>query len=401
MYGIAPEPRHMDYPVHRRKQLAAALTGEGLDALLVTNPVNVSYLTGFSGESSYLIVGRDRTVLVSDARFAEQIEAECPGLEVYIRPPAVNVTQAAAETLQKLGHRAVGYENLHLTVGELESLQKLAPPVDWKGGRERVEQLRAVKDASEVAAIREAIAIAERAFEAFRALLRPDDCEKDLSDALETYVRRAGGRCTSFPSIVAVGERAALPHAPPTAKRVAEADFLLVDWGASGPFYKSDLTRVLATRNNPLFPRPFSRAGGAVKLADIYTIVLEAQAAALRALRPGVKGQDVDAAARAVIAEAGYGDYFGHGLGHGIGLQVHEAPALRPGSEVVLQAGMVVTVEPGIYLPGHGGVRIEDDVLVTPDGGEVLTSVAKEFSAVYCPLTPGPAIPEPSRAAVA
>jgi Xaa-Pro aminopeptidase len=251
-------------------------------------------------------------------------------------------------------------------VADLETLSGLAPVVSWKGEADRVEKLRAVKDASEVAQIREAIGIAERAFAMFRAMLRPDDREKDLSDNLEHFIRRAGGRCASFPSIVAVGERAALPHAPPTDRPVGDAGLLLVDWGASGRFYKSDLTRVLATRKiSPKFER-------------VYGVVLTAQARALGTIRPGVKARDVDAEARAVIDREGFGQFFGHGLGHGLGLQVHEAPALRQNSEAVLEAGMVVTVEPGIYLPGWGGVRIEDDVLVTPDGCEVLTAVAKD-----------------------
>jgi Xaa-Pro aminopeptidase len=357
----------MDYPAQRRQQLARCLADEGLDALLVSSPVNVTYLTGFSGESSYLILTRERPVLVSDARFTEQIAGECPGLEAHIRPPTQTLHQAVAEVLGGLGCRAVGFESGHLTVAEWETLRDLAKTVDWKGGRDRVERLRAVKDPSEVEQIREAIAIAERAFTVFRALLRPEDREKDLCDALDHYVRRAGGQGASFPPIVAVGERAALPHAPPTARAVGEADFVLVDWGASGRFYKSDLTRVLATRR--ISP----------KLEEVYRVVLTAQERAVRSIRPGVRADEVDAEARSVIAQAGFGDFFGHGLGHGLGLQVHEAPALRPNSEVVLQPGMVMTVEPGIYLPGWGGVRIEDDVLVTPDGCEVLTTVAKDL----------------------
>src|SRR5262249_5496808 len=240
------------------------------------------------------ILGRQRTVLVSDARFTEQIAAECPGLEVHIRPPAQSLPQAVAEVLGQLGFTTLGFESTYMTVAELETLRELAPALSWKGGRDRVERLRMIKDPSEVAAIREAIGIAERAFTVFRALLRPEDSEKDLSDALEAYVRRAGGRCTSFPSIVAVGGRAALPHAPPSRKTVGEADFVLVDWGASGRFYKSDLTRVLVTRNNSAFPRSSQRPqqeAGAVnaKFEDVYTVVLQAQERALSRLRPGAK----------------------------------------------------------------------------------------------------------------
>jgi Xaa-Pro aminopeptidase len=356
----------MDQVARRRRRLSRVLREEGLDALLISNPVNVTYLTGFSGDSSYLILGRNRSLLVSDARFTTQIAEECPGLEAHIRSVSQTVQQAATEVLDRLGCHAVGFESGHLTVADLETLSELAPAIAWKGDKDRVESLRVRKDASEIAQIREAIGIAERAFGMFCAMLRPEDCEKESCDNLEMYIRRAGGQCASFPSIVAVGERAALPHAPPTRRCVSEAGLLLVDWGASSAFYKSDLTRVLATRR--ISP----------KLEKVYAVVLKAQEHALRAIRPGVKASDIDAEARSVIARAGFGQFFGHGLGHGIGLQVHEAPMLRQNSAAVLEEGMVVTVEPGVYLPGWGGVRIEDDILVTPDGCEVLTHVPKD-----------------------
>jgi Xaa-Pro aminopeptidase len=370
----------MDQFPHRRERLTRVLADEGLDLLVISNPVNVSYLTNFSGEASYLLLGRDRALLVSDGRFTEQIMEECPGLDTHIRPPAQPIQDAAAEIIAKLGVRAAGFESGHLAVSDFETLKSALPAVDLKGGRDRVEKMRAVKDDSEIAEVREAIRFAERAFEMFRAMLQMEDCEKDLADALEMYVRRAGGRSTSFPSIVAVGPRAALPHAPPTRHQVGEAQLLLVDWGASGRFYNSDLTRVLVPRNNSRF----STAGRDLepKLLEVYEVVLRAQQAAIDALRPSVKSGAVDAAARRVIADAGYGDYFTHSTGHGIGLQVHEAPMLRAKTETVLLAGMVVTVEPGIYLPQWGGVRIEDDVLITPDGRQVLTHVPRELSAM-------------------
>jgi Xaa-Pro aminopeptidase len=371
----------MDYPAQRRRRLAESLPREGIDALLVSSPVNVTYLTGFTGESSHLILTGDRALLVSDARFTEQIAAECPGLDVAIRPPAQSLYHAVADALGKLGLRSLGFESSHLTVAEHEMLRDLAKTIDWKPQRDRVEQLRVVKDESEVVAICESIDVAERAFVAFRALLRPQDCEKDLCDAMEGFVRRCGGRGTSFPTIVAVGERAALPHAPPTEKRVGESALLLVDWGASGVLYKSDLTRVLVARNHAAFSGPARGDWGQTSLAHVYAVVLRAQQRAIEAVRPGVKGHEVDAVARQVIADAGFDGYFGHGLGHGIGLQIHEAPAVRPKSETVLQPGMVITIEPGIYLPGWGGIRIEDDVLVTPDGRQVLTSLPRELEA--------------------
>jgi Xaa-Pro aminopeptidase len=361
----------MNHPLRRRSKLAACLRKEGLDALLITNPHNVTYLTDFSGESSHLILTRERSLLVSDFRFTEQIKEECPGLEAKIRPTTQTLHAAVGETLTKLGCHTVGFESSALTVADLETLREQAPAVDWKPGKDRVEALRAIKDASELAQLREAVGIAERAFAMFRAMLRPTDTEKELSDALEMYVRRAGGTASSFPAIVAVDERAALPHAPPTERTLAESELLLVDWGASGRFYKSDLTRVLPTRKVT------------ARLEKIHGIVLKAQQKAIRAIRPGIEGKAVDAEARGHIEHEGYGKYFGHGLGHGLGLQVHEAPMVRPNVDVILQPGMVVTVEPGIYLPGWGGVRIEDDVLVTPDGCEVLTSVPRDLVALW------------------
>jgi Xaa-Pro aminopeptidase len=263
-----------------------------------------------------------------------------------------------------------------------EKLRELTPTLSWKGAPDRVEQLRAIKDADEIAQIRIAIDLAQRAFAMFRAMLRLDDTEKELADALEMDVRRVGAAGTSFPPIVAVGERSALPHAPPSSKRVRESPLLLVDWGASGPFlggwapsapYKSDLTRVLLTHNN-------GRCDP--KLEEVAGVVLRAQQSAIEALRPGIAARAVDETARNVIAQAGYGQFFTHGLGHGIGLEIHEAPFFKAGNETILQPGMVVTVEPGIYLPGWGGVRIEDDVLVTPDGCEVLTSLSRELELV-------------------
>jgi Xaa-Pro aminopeptidase len=370
---------YMDAFARRREQLARSLSEEGLDACLISSPINVSYLTGFSGDSSYLIVRPDRALLVSDARFTEQLAEECPGLETYIRPPTQRPLSAVAATLERLGQRTVGFESAALTVAEFDSLRDLAPALDWKGGSDRVERLRVIKDDDELRQIREAIVIAERAYTALVAMLDPDDTERGLCDAMEGYLRKAGGKGSSFSPIIAAGPRAALPHAPPTTQKIGGGEVLLVDWGAAGRFYKSDLTRVLDTRRNGAILR------GGSRIEEVHALVARAHQEALRQIRPGVKAHDVDAAARRVIADAGHGGHFGHGLGHGIGLQVHEAPAIRPNSETVLQAGMVFTVEPGVYLPGWGGVRLEDDVLVTPDGCEVLTHLPRDL----CPAFAG------------
>jgi Xaa-Pro aminopeptidase len=372
----------MDYPARRRQKLASLLAKDGVEAYLVHQSVNVSYLTGFTGDSSWLVVTRDRSLLVSDARYSQQIAEECQKLEAVIRPPSRPIAEAVIQELKSLGVHSVAIESSQMSVADMESLRELLPVVEWKPIRDRVESLRVIKDESEIAAIRQAIHFAQRGFEAFRAQLRLEDTEKDLADAMETYVRRAGADKTSFPTIVAVGERAALPHARPTARRVHENSFVLVDWGASGPLYKSDLTRMLVPRTNSAF----SGQSGDAKLEAVHGLVLKAQQKALSMIRPGVKGHDVDLAVRTLFTEAGYGENFGHGLGHGLGLQVHEAPSLRPNSTVELQPGMVVTVEPGIYLPGWGGVRLEDDVLVTPDGCEILTSLPKGLAESICSI---------------
>ncbi len=365
----------MDHTAARRERLARQLSDDGVDAFLISNPVNVTYLTGFTGDSSTVVLSRDRVVLVSDPRYVGQIADECPGLETHIRKPTTRIAEASVDVLTKLGCRSVGFESAVVTVAEFEYLKEVGPAVAWKAA-DHVEKLRMVKDDDELARIRAAIAVAERAFTALIALLRPEDTEIELSDALEANVRRAGGEGTAFPSIVAVGERAALPHCPPTDKRVSASGLLLVDWGASVRGYKSDLTRVLATRTKSSFAQSDADAA---RLEDIHRIVRAAQEAAIRTARPGVEAKVVDAAARGAIADAGYGDYFNHGLGHGIGLQIHEAPWFRANSTDVLAEGMVFTVEPGIYLPGWGGVRIEDDVRVTADGCEVLTSTPREL----------------------
>jgi Xaa-Pro aminopeptidase len=355
-----------DRTATRREKLARTLRADKVDAYLVSNPTNVRYLTGFTGEASVLLLTRGRALIVSDGRFTTQLAEECPEVEAHIRPVGQSLVEAVAACVGGLGLRDVGFEAASMSVAECEALREKLASTALTGVVGRVERLREVKDREEVAAIREAIGYAERAFGMLRNGLRLDESEKDVADALESYLRRCGASAASFPPIVAVGPRSALPHARPTADaRVGQADFVLIDWGATGRPYKSDLTRVLVTgKVTPKFEK-------------IYRTVLSAQERGIAAVRPGVAGQVVDAEARSVIEEAGFGRFFGHGLGHGLGMDIHESPRLRSGSDDVLRPGMVVTVEPGVYLPDWGGVRIEDDVLVTPDGCEVLTRLPR------------------------
>jgi Xaa-Pro aminopeptidase len=362
----------MDHILKRRDDLRQGLRNDDLDALLVSSPTNVSYLTGFTGDSSVLIVGRERDLVLSDGRFTTQLEQECPGLEVSIRRTNQTMNQAIVQAAGSLGLRRLGFEAAVLSVAEYELIRGSLPAVTLVTTSERVEALRQIKDEGEIAAVREAIDMAERAFTLVRAQLREGTTEKDVADQLEAALRRCGATASSFPPIVAVGVRAALPHARPTeTTRIGDDQFVLFDWGATGRPYKSDLTRVVVTgKVTPEFE-------------TIYRTVLAAQERGIAAIRPGVRAHDVDAEARSVIEQAGFGRFFEHGLGHGLGMDIHEAPRLRKESDNILQPGMIVTVEPGIYLPGWGGIRIEDDVLVTSEGCEVLTHLPKSLDSVH------------------
>ena len=371
----------MNYFPQRRNQLLREMKKDALEVVLVTNPTNVTYLTGFLGDSSYLVLTPKHAVLVTDDRFAGQVAEECPDLEVHIRPHSETTPKAAADVLGKLGAKTVAVEADHVTLGLAETLKEYAPKCTFAPTGGKIEALRAVKDASEVEAIRAAIKVAERAYVMFKTTLRESDTERDLAAAMEAAVRRAGGDGTPFPPILAVGERGALPHAPPTMKTLGDSSKLLVDWGAVLKGYRSDLTR---TFRSPFEVAPMRRNKAERTGHDfekIYGVVLKAQEAAIASVREGVTGKEVDAVARGVIADAGYGEYFTHGLGHGIGLDTHELPRVRENSTCTLESGNVITIEPGIYIPGWGGVRIEDDVLVRRDGALVLSTLPKDGSA--------------------
>jgi Xaa-Pro aminopeptidase len=364
-------PDRSDRFLARREQVRKTLAADQIDALLLSAPTNVSYLTGFSGDSSVLLIGRERDLIISDGRFTTQLEQECPGLDASIRLPGQEIEAAIAQIVGPVGWRSIGLEASSFSIADFEAIRSAVPAVHFTALKGRVEALRQIKDVDEIAAIRQAIRFAERAFAMLRAGLREGESEKEVADALDGYLRRCGATAASFPSIVAVGARSALPHARPTTDtRVGDDDFVLVDWGATGRPYKSDLTRVLVT--GKVTP----------KFEAIYRTVLVAQERAIAAIRPGAKAHDVDAEARSVIEDAGFGHFFDHGLGHGLGMDIHEAPRIRRESHVLLQPGMVFTVEPGIYLPGWGGIRIEDDVLVTLDGHEVLSRAPKSLESV-------------------
>lgn len=371
----------MNYVLQRRANLLRETKVDAVDVLLITNPRNVTYLTGFTGDSSYLLLTAKQAILVSDGRFEEQLREENPDLEAVIRPASKSIAEATVETLTKLGAKSVGFESVRVTVAELAQFQEKAPKLVFTAIGPKIEQLRAIKDPSEVEAIREAVRIAEKAFAMFLALLTERDTEKDCVDAMEGYLRRAGAKCAAFPTIVAFGERGSLPHATPTNKMLLDSTKLLVDWGADAG-YHSDLTRTFRSPYNVAPNRKNRSERVGMKYIEIFDAVRLAHVAAADALKAGTPAQDVDTAARKVLEGFGLNEYFTHGLGHGIGLDVHEAPPIRQNSEATLEAGNVVTIEPGIYIPGWGGVRIEDMYLVTKDAPIRLTTLPHEISAV-------------------
>ena len=362
----------MDHRPARRQSAARELKAAGLDALLVTSPTNVRYLSGFGGEAAYLALTPKKVVLVTDARFSDQAAEECRDIEVVIRPHTQTLDQAAAATLGKLKARTVGLEG-STTLATAESLAGALPAATFTAVHGVVEKRRAVKDAGELAQIRHAIAVAERAFRSFVPHARAADSEKDLHDAMEAMLRRAGAVCGSFPPITAVGERAARPHAvPDPGVRLDSAGLLLIDWGADCG-YVSDLTRTVKT---PFGPARKPKSGH--DFDTVYRLVCAAQDAAAATVRAGVAAKDVDAAARKVFAAQKLDDKFTHGLGHGIGLDVHELPRVRADSTCTLEVGNVITLEPALYFPGWGGIRIEDDYLVTETGCERLSTLPRD-----------------------
>jgi Xaa-Pro aminopeptidase len=357
----------------RRKNLRALVRKAKADALLVTNFKNVTYLTGFTGDDSYLLATLDGEQLVTDMRYTTQLAEECPGLALEVRPPGLSMLKAVTKVVKRAKVERLGIEGTSATVSFQQSLAKALPKLEIVVTENLVERLRLVKDKDEIEATRVACQQARRAFEVVRAGLTLSMTELEVAAELEYQARRFGAKALSFPPIVAVGPRAALPHATPTLRRLGDGDFTLIDWGANSGLYMSDLTRIVVTgRISP-------------KLRKIYAVVLKAQLAAIDAIRPGRTGEEIDHVARKIITGAGFGKAFGHGLGHGTGLEIHEAPRLAVGQKTKLRPGMIVTVEPGIYLPRWGGVRIEDDVLVTRAGHEVLSDVPKQLE--DCVLT--------------
>jgi len=354
-----------DRRLERQEALRAALVQEGIDGLLVTHLPNIRYLTGFTGSAALLLLRSDATILITDFRYAVQAPAEA-GVTAVVEIDQKSVWERLGRILGGHPVPTLGIEAHALTVRDAERVSglsrgRVAP------ASEMVERLRTVKSPEEVAAIRDAASLAQEALAEVLPRVRVGQSEREIGAMLEEALRRRGSEWHPFPTIVASGPRSALPHARTSSRTVAPGEWLLLDFGAQVDGYCADLTRTMVV----------GRADE--RQRTVHDLVRTAQSRALEHLRAGMTGREGDALARDVIAARGFGEAFGHSLGHGLGLEVHEAPRVAPTTETPLPAHAVVTVEPGIYLPGWGGVRLEDDLYLGPDGPERLSDGKTEL----------------------
>ena len=352
----------------RADRVAARLSERGADLLLVTDMVNVRYLTGFTGSSAMAVVGAETRRFITDFRYVDRARAE---VIEFDRERAPQEFADALKSGWPQGRVRLGFEDQHMSVRQHKRLRELLPDrIELVPAGGAIESERALKEPGEIEAIRAAAALADDIYDWVRERGVVGRTEREVARSLEEEMRRRGASDPSFPSIVASAEHGALPHAEPREAEIPAGVLVTLDLGARLDGYCSDCTRTWAT--------------GALDddLAEIYDLVLRAQQAALDAVRPGPTGREIDAVARDLITAEGHGDHFGHGLGHGVGLEVHEAPRLARSGNDALEPGNVVTVEPGVYVPGRGGVRIEDLVVVTPNGRDVLSGTVKALTTV-------------------
>ncbi len=343
-----------------RKRLAA----ENLDAALISHGPHVRYLCGYSGSNGLLFVGEKRAYFFTDFRYTEQAKKEVPRAKVIVKERDIWKNLADVAEVVK-PHIKIGFQSNYISHKQFGALRHLLPKALMVSTDDLVERLTMVKDADELAAIRKAVAISDLGFAQILEHIRPGVREIEIAAELEYIMKKAGSENPAFETIVASGARAALPHGVATSKKIAKGDFVTMDFGATYKGYVSDITRTVVVG------KPTARQ------RKIYALVKRAQKAAINSIKAGKKGVAIDKRARAIIERAGFGKKFGHGLGHGFGLYIHEGPSLSTQSTDTLRKGMVVTVEPGVYFPGWGGVRIEDDIVVTTRGAKVLNQAER------------------------
>lgn len=338
---------------------------EDVDGLLITNGYNRRYISGFTGSSGCCLLTEDAADLITDFRYIEQATRQAPWFEIVQHQ--AEMLEMAVERVKGHGVKRLGFEKNHMTYALYQRLAELADSIELVPVAGAVEASRLIKNADEVQIIKEATAIADKAFSHILTYIKPGVTELAVANELEFYMRSLGATSSSFDTIVASGVRSALPHGVASDKVIETGDMVTLDFGAYYKGYCSDITRTIAV-GEP-----------GEKMREIYEVVLRAQLNGVQHIKAGMTGKEADALTRDIIADAGYGPNYGHSTGHGIGLEVHEGPTLSVRGEQKLVSGMVVTVEPGIYLEGIGGVRIEDDVLITGEGCEILTSSPKEL----------------------
>jgi Xaa-Pro aminopeptidase len=352
----------------RSEQVCSSLEAHGIDGLLITGEPNIRYLSGFTGSESFVFLSHTARVFITDSRFTEQAEEECKGFEVVrYRHPYPELEATLGTLASKYGVSRLGFEKDSVTFGFYDKLARSGPKAQLIPTAGIVEALRYVKDQREIQLIAKAARIADEAFNHIIEILKTGMEERDIEIELEYFMKKAGAQAAGFPTIIASGPRSSLPHAVPSRRKIEYGDLVTMDFGALYGGYRSDMTRTVV----------MGRINDTQR--EIYETVKNAQAAGCSAVRAGVKGTEPDRAARSVIEDAGFGEFFGHGVGHGVGLEIHEEPFMTPTCEKMLEAGNIVTIEPGIYLPRWGGVRIEDTVVVKDGGCEALTQSPKEL----------------------
>lgn len=350
--------------MEKLERLRSQFSEYGINALLVTSPYNRRYMANFTGSAGVALVTEKEAYFITDFRYVEQATEQAKGFTIvqHTGSPFTEVARLVKEN----GVENLGFEKNDVTYSLYQTLkEQISANLTPVSGL--VEKIRLIKTPSEIKILKVAADIADAAYKHILEFIQPGRTELEVSNELEFFMRKAGATSSSFDTIVASGVRSAMPHGVASTKVIEKGDMVTLDFGAYYNGYISDITRTLAVGEPP------------EKLKEIYQIVLDAQLKGVEQIRSGLTGKEADAICRDYIAANGYGDGFGHSTGHGIGLEVHEGPALSSKSDIILEPGMVVTCEPGIYVPGLGGVRIEDDLLITEGGNEVLTHSTKEL----------------------
>lgn len=347
----------------RVKKIRELLTEKNLEGVLLYKPENRRYASGFTGSTGYVLITETEAVFMTDFRYTEQASIQCKGYEVV----EISHDKPIYNIINQMDIKSLGFEDDFVTYGQYKELSEKLEKTELVPLDGAMTKIRAIKSTEEIQYIEKAASITDETFKHLLDFIKPGMSELDVNLELEYFMKKKGASGVSFSAIVASGKRSSLPHGVASEKIIEVGDLVTIDMGCIYKGYCSDMTRT------------FVMGKADEKQKEIYSIVLEAQEKALKSVKPGMTGEELDRIARDIIEEKGYGEYFGHGLGHGVGLEVHELPRLSQMGKMPMEAGMIITIEPGIYIPEYGGVRIEDLVLVTENGYKVLSQSTKEL----------------------